>query len=259
MLRLPLLAALALGGCAAQTLPAVPAGHPASALTASAPMDSDGTVLAPAEQPVLPLALRRDGQRPANGMAGMDHGTMPGMDHGDMAGMPDDEGTDGPPMSAPAPAAGLTETLDAYLAIHDALAADRLADATAQAAALGSAFETLTAQPPAGDPHFWHSRADDLAAVRAQTTALGAASDLDAARAAFGAVSVAMVRLVQDLGAPAGYDLAVMTCGMAPGVPEGGVWMQRAGATANPYFGAAMPSCGSLDESVPTTDGHAGH
>ncbi len=249
MIRLPLLASLALAGCAAQTLPAVPAGHPASAVTASAPVSTDATVLAPAEQPVLPLALRRDGQLPANGMAGMDHGTM--------AGMQDNESMNATPASTWVP--GLTETLDAYLAVHDALAADRLTDATAQAAALASALETLTAEPPADNAHLWHMHADDLAAVRAQTAALAGAADLDAARAAFGTLSVPMIRIVQAVGVPAEYDLALMSCGMAPGVPEGGVWMQRDGATANPFFGSAMPACGTRDGAVSTPSGHAGH
>ena len=249
MIRLPLLASLALAGCAAQTLPAVPAGHPASALTASAPAPQDVTVLAPAEQPVLPLALRRDGQLPGGGMAGMDHGNT--------ARMGDNEPTNA--ASARASAPGLTETLDAYLAVHDALAADDLSAATAQATALAAAFETLTAEPPADNVHLWHMHADDLAAVRTQTAALAAAQDLGAARTAFGTLSVPMIRVVQAVGVPAEYDLALMSCGMAPGVPEGGVWMQRPGATANPFFGAAMPTCGSRTGSVSgATSDHPG-
>ena len=276
------------------------------------------TILTPAEQAVLPVALRRESQAPVNGMAGMDHGDMAGMDHGDMAGMDhgdmagmdhgdmagmdhgdmagmdhgdmagmdhgdmagmdhgdmagmdhgdmagmQDTGTmDAPSMSASAPAPGLTETLDAYLAVHDALASDRLGDATAQATALASAFETLTATPPADNAHLWHMHADDLAAVRTQTAALASATDLDAARTAFGTLSVPMIRLVQAVGVPAEVDLALMSCGMAPGVPQGGVWMQRPGTTANPFFGAAMPTCGSRTGSVSgaaDANDHSGH
>ena len=191
-------------------------------------------------------------------MAGMDHGNMAGMDHGNMAGMQDNDATNAASASAAAP--GLTETLDAYLAVHDALAADDLSAATAQAAALTSAFETLTATPPADNVHLWHTSAADLAAVRTQTAALAAATDLAAARVAFGTLSVPMIRLVQAVGVPAGYDLALMTCGMAPGVPEGGAWMQRPGTTANPFFGAAMPACGSSTGSVSgATSDHSGH
>ncbi len=232
---LSLLAVLALGGCAATALPAAPSTHPASALASAAPAAQGTAALAPAEQPVLPAALR------GGHAASMDHGTIA------------ESGTAAAGALA-ASVPGLTETLDAYLAVHDALAGDRLADATAQAAALDAAFETLTAQPPADDAHLWHTNAADLAAVRAQVASLAAASDLDAARAAFGTLSVPLIRLVRATGVPAGYDLALMACGMAPGVPEGGVWMQRAGTTANPFFGATMARCGTQDGRLSADD-----
>ena len=142
-----------------------------------------------------------------------------------------------------------TDALGAYLALQDALASDRLDPAAAQTFA--RAFASTSDEMPAHDPHLWHSRSDEVAAVRAGADALVAAEDLAAARVAFGELSVPFAALVQAHGVPAGYDLARFTCGMAPGVPEGGVWLQKDGELRNPYFGGAMLTCGRRDGAVP--------
>lgn len=145
--------------------------------------------------------------------------------------------------------AGLAETLDAYLALHDALASDRLDGVSAAAGALTEAFRPLTEATPAGDPHFWHMRSTETAAVLENAEALAAATTLQDARVAFGRLSTPLVALVDAMGTPDGYDLAVHRCGMAADVPEGGVWLQRAGDVRNPYFGSAMLTCGTNAES----------
>ena len=153
-----------------------------------------------------------------------------------------DPGAMDPGAMAPAP---LADALDAYLAAHAALAADALAPDAARAFA--SAFDAWTAAPPADDPHAWHRHAEAVAAVRRSAAALAEARTLDAARAAFGALSAPLVGLLDGADVPDGYDLARFTCGMAPGVPQGGVWVQRAGTPANPFFGSAMPTCARRD------------
>ncbi|PAP78212.1 hypothetical protein BSZ37_18150 [Rubrivirga marina] len=171
---------------------------------------------------------------------------MEGMDHGPM----DHAATSSEPMPSAASAeAPIRPVLDAYLAVHDALAADRLAPDAADA--LAEAVDAWTATPPADDPHVWHRQADAVAAVRQSADALAEADDLDAARAAFGALSVPFAALVEAVGVPDGYDLARFTCGMAH-APDGGVWLQPPGDAQNPYFGQAMAMCGTRDESVPS-------
>ena len=177
---------------------------------------------------------------------------MPGMEHG--AGMH----SASPPRASGEMMMGieggpLQKALDAYLAVQAALASDGVDPVAAQA--LAAAFDAAAEKAPAGDPHFWHSRSGEVGAARQAAAALAAATELDAARIAFGQLSVPFASLVQQHGVPAGYDLARFTCGMAKGVPEGGVWMQREGELRNPYFGAAMLSCGRRDGAVAPMDG----
>ena len=148
----------------------------------------------------------------------------------------------------------LAPVLDAYLAVHAALVADRL-DAPA-ARRFADAFVALVATAPTGDPHLWHRERADVADARAAADALAEAATLADARAAFGVLSAAFVRLVAAAGVPEGYAVAAMRCGMAPGGPDGGVWLQRPGATANPYFGAAMLACGSATPDVAPVPPH---
>ena len=217
-----------LAGCAAPVA-TVPDG-PASASAPTTPLAISATPLAPVEAPDLPAALRPFGTAISD--MEVDHSDME-MDHSDME-MDHAAAADAP----------IRPVLDAYLAVHDALTADRLAPDAAWA--LAAALAIWTATPPPGDAHVWHRRATDVSALRQSADALAEAADLDAARAAFGALSVPFASLVEAHGVPEGYDLARFTCGMAD-APEGGVWLQPAGDTANPYFGASMATCGRAD------------
>lgn len=219
-----------LAGCASPA--ALDAPAPRSAPSAA------GTVslaaLAPAPQPDLPPALRPS-PTPAMSHGAMSHGAM---DHGAM----------------PAPAlTPLAEALDAYLAVQEALAADATApDATrAFLDAWARAIETA----PEADPHFWHLRAEPVAAVREAALDLAEADDLADARRAFGHLSAPFVALIEAHGAPEGYALARFTCGMRSALPEGGVWLQRGTEARNPYFGTQMLACATDEAAVPSRTG----
>ena len=235
MLRfLPALGLLA--GCVAPV--ATVSGGPASASAPTTPLAVSAAPLAPVEAPDLPAALRPS-DPPHSGME-MDHPGME-MNHSSME-RDHAEESDAP----------IRPVLDAYLALHDALVADRLAPDAAQA--LAAALAIWTETPPPGDAHFWHLRATDVSALRRSADALAEAAGLEAARAAFGALSVPFASRVEAHGVPEGYDLARFTCGMAD-APEEGVWLQPAGDTANPYFGASMATCGREDAPTePTLD-----
>ena len=227
MLRfLPALGLLA--GCVAPV--ATVSGGPASASAPTTPLAVSAAPLAPVEAPDLPAALRPSD--PTHSGMEMDHAGME-MNHSSM------ERDHAKESDAP-----IRPVLDAYLALHDALVVDRLAPGAAQA--LAAALAIWTETPPPGDAHFWHLRATDASTLRRSADALAEAAGLDAARAAFGALSVPFASLVEAHGVPEGYDLARFTCGMAD-APEGGVWLQPAGDTANPYFGASMATCGRED------------
>lgn len=233
-----------LAGCASSAVPALPADHPGST-TVTPTLLAAVSSLPPAQPPVLPAPLRRDTQ-PQGMMAAMDHSAM---DHGSAS-----AAESMPARSDSVAPSALSPVLDAYLAVHAALAADRLDGIAEQADAFAAAFAALTATPPSDNPHLWHMSTDATNAIREQSVALGTATSIDAARTAFGVLSAPLIGLVQTLGLPDGYDLTFMTCGMARGVPDGGVWMQRRGTTANPFFGQTMATCGSARASEATDD-----
>lgn len=266
LLALSLAAVLA--ACSPATSVTTSTDHPASPTASTAAAGVEYTTLDPVPQPDLPAPLRPDGHPPAGSMAGMNpdeggmmdmegapmdhsamnHEAMPAMDHSAMSEMQHDA----MPMAA-APE-GLRAALDAYLAIQTALASDELAGIAKQARALDTAVAKLGETPIEGDPHFWHTHADDLTAIRTNAQALADADDLAAARLAFGRLSAPFVGIVEATGVPKGYDVARFTCGMVADVPEGGVWLQRGSDTRNPYYGSAMVSCGASDHAMPMMD-----
>ena len=284
MTRLLLALGLFAAGCAAPAAVVPDADHPASPDAPTAPAVVSFAALEPAPAPDVPAVLRPDRQPPAGSLAGPDPTPPPpGVDHDATTHAPEatmgaaDASTahtamnhgrtvvetpsptppeplgDGPP----APVTPVGSALDAYLAVHDAFAADRF-DAEA-ASAFDAAFADLVASPPPGDPHFWHTRSAEVEAAREATRALAQADDLGAGRAAFGRLSVPFAALVEAVGVPEGYDLARHTCGMTD-APEGGVWLQREGPVRNPYFGTGMLMCSRGGEAVGSHEGHgSGH
>ena len=252
MTRPLLLLSAALSGCAASVPTAVPALHPAAPEAEPAPVRASLAPLPAAPDPVLPAVL----QPVAASMdgTGMDHSAT---DHTEMR----PAEADAPPM-APASGTPLASAFDAYFALHDALASDRLDGVSAQAAAFRSAFAGTLETAPTSDPHFWHMRGDETAAVLAAATALVGTGDLETARAAFAALSLPFADLAEASGLPDG--VARYTCGMRSDLPGDGVWLQREGAVRNPYFGGAMAMCGRPASGVEPASGmepdaHEGH
>jgi len=135
------------------------------------------------------------------------------------------------PAAAPKSAAveGMDVVLAAYLHQAELLATD-LFDAE-KAATLEEALGGVDGGSE------WHT-----AAVKA-AAALAEAGDLGAARQAFGAVSVAMIAYVEL------HDTTLamhkMRCPMAPAGIEGS-WLQSGIDIQNPWYGAAMLSCGEV-------------
>ena len=80
--------------------------------------------------------------------------------------------------------------------------------------------------------------------LRAAASALVAARDLGARRAALAPLSAALERALDTFGFErAGEELGVFHCPMALD-GAGADWIQAGEATANPYLGGAMPRCG---------------
>lgn len=232
-----LLGAALFAGCASVPPAAPPASHPAAPEAAPAVARATLAPLPAAEAPDVPAILRPVAAQVATSGMHAGHGEMPSE------------------VTAPSP---LAEALDAYLAVHDALASDRLDGIAGQAEAFRVAFAAAIEVAPADDPHLWHMRSAETAAVLDAATRLAEAGDLEAARTAFAALSQPLADLAEAVPMPAGYALVRYTCGMRSGLPGGGVWLQRAGDVRNPYFGSAMAMCGELDASS-SGEGHDAH
>lgn len=71
------------------------------------------------------------------------------------------------------------------------------------------------------------------------------AADLKAARGAFKEASGELITLIKHVGTEGDRDLYVAHCPMAFG-GKGGDWLQADQKIANPYYGAAMLTCGSI-------------
>ena len=75
------------------------------------------------------------------------------------------------------------------------------------------------------------------------------ASDLGARRAPFEPLSGALQELLAAFGNPTDAPLRVAFCPMAF-ENEGAHWVQRGERVDNAYFGDAMRTCGSIEETV---------
>ncbi len=117
----------------------------------------------------------------------------------------------------------------AYLDVQAALAADDL-DATKVAA---KALMTTAKKGPAFE--------DFTGPVQMIIDA----ADLKAARASFKEASGELITLIKHVGTEGDRDLYVAHCPMAFG-GKGGDWLQADQKIANPYYGAAMLTCGSI-------------
>lgn len=128
--------------------------------------------------------------------------------------------------------------LEPYFEIQSALASDNLAAARKGAASLDAALEA--GPPPA-----------EVTSLRAAVEKIAAAADISAARSAFQTVSQSLEALIGDVGISGQRDVFKMRCPMAFG-GQGGEWLQSSDKLANPYYGAMMLRCG-------TVEGRLGH
>ncbi|MBL8727188.1 MAG: efflux RND transporter periplasmic adaptor subunit [Planctomycetes bacterium] len=150
----------------------------------------------------------------------------------------------------------LAATLDGYLAVGNRLASDS-ADGTAEPARrIAAAVDAMLAIPVPGHEHFWH-RHDEAAVVRGKALAIATSSDLATVRLAFYDLSIALAKLLRATGVPPPHDAPVeeLHCPMFLEHQGGAVWLQRAGAVRNPYFGSQMLGCFDRRVSLPPAGG----
>lgn len=146
----------------------------------------------------------------------------------------------------------LDDLIRIYLGAQEALADDNLTDFLILAERLIDAAETLDADPPESSDarEAWASARDHL--TGALTEAIDAGS-LDAARVPFEHIAMAAIHLAERFGHDTGDSLYVVHCPMAFD-DEGADWLQRGEEVNNPYFGASMLRCGTVERRVPGRD-----
>ena len=116
--------------------------------------------------------------------------------------------------------------VDPYLAIANALAADKFDGVAAHAKAIE------TAAAPLGK---------EASAMATGASKLAGAKDIVAARTAFGDLSSALVDYATKTKSTFPADVKVAYCPMADKP-----WLQKDKDIKNPYYGGAMLSCGSF-------------
>jgi hypothetical protein len=126
-----------------------------------------------------------------------------------------------------ASAADLPQALvDPYLQVQGALAADKFDGVAAHGQAIEKAALSL---------------GKDGEAIATAARNLATAKDIAAARAAFGDVSTAVVAYAEKTKSGFGADVRLAFCPMA-----NKPWLTKDKTIRNPYYGAAMLTCGNF-------------
>ncbi len=143
--------------------------------------------------------------------------------------------------------ASLRDLLLAYLAVQEGLSSDQLQTAMNGAQALRSALLRSAHRGSSGALRTdWERMA---LALEQAVDRFAAAPDLASARAAFVSLSETVLDPVERRGLQMEYALGIYHCPMAL-EDRGARWIQRVGAVENPYFGASMLRCGSLQRAL---------
>ena len=133
----------------------------------------------------------------------------------------------------------------AYLNMKDALVSSDLAAAKLAAVDITSAIAGADMSAMGDSHNAWMEVAPE---VSAKAAAVGKATDIEAARTAFYALSEPMVAAVKTLG-EGGQDLFVQYCPMAFD-NAGANWLASEKEIRNPYFGDKMLTCGKVTEEL---------
>ncbi len=145
--------------------------------------------------------------------------------------------TTAPAATADGEALVLDSFFKPYLTIQTSLAGDDLAKAKAGAVRLGEAIRSAD------------GTTEISAGLEISARLIGEAPDIDSARRGFRDLSHQMMQLVNETETAPGMTLYVAHCPMAFS-GEGGTWIQADKTVANPYYGAGMLRCGSVQRQL---------
>ncbi|MBT8467598.1 MAG: efflux RND transporter periplasmic adaptor subunit [Deltaproteobacteria bacterium] len=141
---------------------------------------------------------------------------------------------------------GLSGILTHYLALHEALASDKLDAAKKASASLAASADKIKPKSPAEFVSAWSPLQRQLIT---HAKHLGHAKSLDEARPVFRDISQQIATLLRVFGNATKETVRLASCPMAL-EGEGAEWVQRASVIENPYFGASMHSCGEVHDVV---------
>ena len=208
----------------------------------------------------LPLAIGC-GSKTVDFTASQNHPANPNAQQGtsddyhnmSTAEMYEDSGAHSSTELSPDGAAALMAMLAAYLAIGDQLASDTMDDVNVKAHAMLEAFHTLEGEVPA---ELWGTHESHTESIHDTGHQLANLSDIKTARIAYGSLSDSFKHLIAAVGVPANYEKPIYSyvCGMAPDVPQAGIWLQTGESVRNPYFGSAMLRCHTAKTQMSVSD-----
>ncbi len=152
--------------------------------------------------------------------------------------------------------AALEFAVKSYFAIQRALARDDAPPAQKAAADFRTALEKIDMQLLPGEAHRqWMTRQKEMQSAAAQ---LRQSRDLDPLRRAFAALSGALYAAIKQFGHDLQEPVYRYHCPMAFD-GAGADWLQNHSKVENPYFGAAMFTCGNQTGIIAGPEAHAGH
>jgi Cu(I)/Ag(I) efflux system membrane fusion protein len=137
----------------------------------------------------------------------------------------------------------VAKVLDAYLAVHEELAADRFDEAR-------QGMKSLEKTVRAVDPAALKGRArkvwlEHLSDFDTHLKAAGDSRDMASLRAVFLPVSKTLTTVVETFGIEPRQPVYELRCPMAFD-GKGGNWLQKDDQVRNPYYGAMMFRCGDV-------------
>jgi len=141
----------------------------------------------------------------------------------------------------------LDGVFDAYFVIQDALSHDRFGDAQAGAARLQKALQSIDmGLVPKSQHSAWMT---EYGRLKQSAIQISAAKDIEAARAAYEPLSNGLIVAAKKYGTSGKQPIRRYHCPMAFN-NRGADWLHNRPTIENPYFGAAMFSCGVLKEVI---------
>ena len=146
--------------------------------------------------------------------------------------------------------APLAAVVDEYLALQEALSESKLEEAKKRLASLGAKAKIIGPTLPRAFGETWRPIQSQLVSHTAHAAHMTTIAEV---RTAFRDVSVTIEALLRRFGNPTTAAVHHAFCPMAfDGV--GAAWVQRADEVENPYFGAPMYTCGSVNERIASGD-----